>query len=90
MPSLIIPHSRKVKCGYGFWMPLFWMECLKHHVIIGLVLKSHQKHYIVYGIRWHMCNSVIYPILRCMLGYTDDLQLQYKCHLMTLDVEVRY
>jgi hypothetical protein len=28
------------------------------------------------------------PILRHMLGYTDDLQLHHKCHLMTLGVHM--
>ena len=30
---------------------------------------------IVYGIYCHMRNSVIYPILRHMLGYTDHQQI---------------
>ena len=30
------------------------------------------KWYTVYGIWFHMRNSVTYPILRCMLGYTDN------------------
>ena len=41
---------------------------------------------------WHMKlmhNSVTWPILRRMMGYIDDEQLQYKCHLMTLGVQVR-
>ena len=36
-----------------------------------------------------MHNSVICPILRPMLGNTDDKQLHYQCHLMTLGVQVR-
>ena len=32
----------------------------------------------------HMCNNVTYPILRHMLGYTDDQQLHHYCHLTTL------
>ena len=34
--------------------------------------------------------SVTYPILRHMLGYTNDQQLHHCCHLMTLGVHVRY
>jgi hypothetical protein len=37
----------------------------------------------------HMCNSVTYPILRHMLGYSVDQQLHHECHLMTLGVQVR-
>ena len=33
-------------------------------------------------------NSVTYPILRRMLGYTNDQHLHHKCHLMTLGIQV--
>ena len=33
-------------------------------------------------------NSVTYPILRRMLRYSVDQQLQHYCHLMTLGVQV--
>jgi hypothetical protein len=35
-----------------------------------------------------MRNSVTYPILRHMLGYTKVQQLRYLCHLMTHGVQV--
>jgi hypothetical protein len=44
--------------------------------------------YNVYGIQCHMPDSVTYPILRCMLCYTNDQQLHHKFHLMTLGVQV--
>ena len=38
----------------------------------------------------HLCiiELLNYPILKCMLGYTDDKQLPHKCHLMKLGVQV--
>ena len=36
----------------------------------------------------HMHDSVTKPILRCMLGYTNDQRLHYHCHLMTLGIQV--
>ena len=36
-----------------------------------------------------MRNSVTYPILRRMLGYTNDQQLHHQCHLTTLGIQVR-
>jgi hypothetical protein len=35
-----------------------------------------------------MWNSVTYPNLRHMLGYTNDQQLHAECHLLTLGVQV--
>jgi hypothetical protein len=34
--------------------------------------RSCEGHYIIYGIQCHMCNSVVYLVLRHMLGYIDD------------------
>jgi hypothetical protein len=34
-------------------------------------------------------NSVIYPILKRMLGYINDEQLPHKYHLVALGVQVR-
>ena len=31
-----------------------------------------EGHYTIYGVQYHMCNSVIYPILRHVVGYIDD------------------
>ena len=36
-----------------------------------------------------MRNSVPYPILRRMLGCTNDEQVHQKCQLMTLGIQVR-
>jgi len=36
-------------------------------------LKGSELDYIVHGISCHICNGVYYPILRCMLGYNNDL-----------------
>jgi hypothetical protein len=36
-----------------------------------------------------MVFSVTYPILRRMLGYTNDQQLHHQCHLTTLGIQVR-
>jgi hypothetical protein len=36
-----------------------------------------------------MHNSVTYPILRRVLGYTNDQQLDHYCHPMTLGIQVR-
>ena len=35
------------------------------------------EQYTVYDIQCHMRDSVTYPILRCMLGYTNDQQLHH-------------
>ena len=35
-----------------------------------------------------MHNSVTYPTLRRMLGYSDDQQLHHHRHLTTLDIQV--
>ena len=35
-----------------------------------------------------MVFSVTYPILRHMLGYTNDQQLHHCCYFMTLGVQV--
>jgi hypothetical protein len=37
-----------------------------------------------------MESSVTCPILRHILGYTNDQQLHHKCHLMTLGVRVHF
>ena len=35
-----------------------------------------------------MCNSITYPILRHLLGYTHDQQFQHYCHLVTLGIQM--
>ena len=35
-----------------------------------------------------MCNIVTFPILRHILGYTNDQQLHQYFHLMTLRIQV--
>ena len=43
----------------------------------------------MYGIHCHMPNSVTYPTLHCLIGYINNQELHYQCHLMTLGVQVR-
>jgi hypothetical protein len=52
--------------------------------------KLHARTYLnaCYGTSF-MVFSVTYPILRHIVGYINDQQLQHECHLMTLDVQVR-
>ena len=50
-------------------------------------LKSNDHGLSVSCVKWpffHVRNNVTYPILRCMLGYTNCQQLYHQCHLMTL------
>ena len=43
----------------------------------------HHLWYLVY-----IYHSVTYLILRRMLGYTNDQQIDHYCHLMTLGIQV--
>lgn len=42
-------------------------------------VKAHELVYIVYGVQYHMRNSVSYPNLRHMLGFTNDQQTHHQC-----------
>ena len=44
----------------------------------------------IYGIYWHMCNRVTYPILRHMLSYTNNRQLHHHSYLMALGVQLHW
>ena len=54
-------------------MKTYFLKYVKHSTY-SLLCTHHQ--YTVYGIWCHMHNTVTYPILRRVLGYTNDQQLR--------------
>ena len=85
-------QNRKITTSNGldFEVTRFWTNYAQKspHTLEALdeVLPNQVNSYTVSSIYCHMRNCVTYPILRCMLGYANDQQLCFKCHLVTLGV----
>ena len=71
---------------------------LDYHLLARCyMIKQHMEEHGEIDVRmvytlWYLChirNSVTYPILRHILGYTNDQQHQHMGQLLTLDVQER-